>query len=1004
MSMSLSLLEEEEEQCECDSIGSGLPGTSGYRLKFTSAHGAEVSPWHQLPLPASVPVPPPPSPSAGDPDAPSLAQRPGRVSPPSISLSLPGREHANFAELLAPSSRRSACPPPLRFVCQTPRGSVVAFDVAVDEPATPLRLRRAPTAATAATAATRSAGTSRSAASRSPSSSPPRLARPLALAAPCSCGFLPQTCALELPRALLSAEGGGLAEKVDGAEAGGMPMMAVEIGLSETWTGDVRRVIPLAAMTVCVPGSRGNGNATEVANEIAAASDGALSGESEADKNRGMVASRDSTDGTYGRMMWVVVTIATDDPEAGDVWRFMRKASEATIEGIVSGVRRWLEDVYLQTHMPPQGADSASFQPSTGYILPAKLTSRLLIKAHEAWKNALPSLLPYQPEPLQQQRQQQLPPLELQRSACIPNSKQQHQCKPISAVPVAGAPPKQQQAYFPRPPRSSPSAASPKPPRHRGHMSPPGKGSPKQNTPARRQESLPSLFLFEPDNVVPADCPFGLCLPEDTLVPSGGSHGGGEEGGVDLFQSALSVSPGLHSRRSSSSGSSAFGSFDGEECLSSAGSLDLDGGIVDVLKWRQASKKSLNPRRSRHGEGAVRTSVEGGQQYSISNNPARGHPESLPEAEPVLFLRETSMPRSSSNARWRTVRFDEVVEVHVFDSPGEGELDGASWCDAPDVGEEDDYDDEEQEALDAHDVDRTLTLIKRQLTARAAVRGCGANRVPLGSVSGGVVLDPKSQDHRIRSPYVLPSPSPSPSCLSSLTPIFNTPPSHFPPTPCRVQRCSLSVFGVRPVAMHYSVDAHGTSVPSILLLLQSRLYQLHGLSVEGIFRIAAQMEDEDGVRSQLSSGVLPPNLDVHSLAGLIKAWFRELPEGLLDLFTPNQVAGATEEAAASALAETLPAIHRELLDWVINLMADVVEHEAQNKMNARNIALVFAPNMTQVIDPMIGLQHAVRVMEFLRALVEKRRSERAAMGGSLPELTQAGVDSTGAEGKGGQGG
>ncbi|GJP46189.1 hypothetical protein CLOM_g5503 [Closterium sp. NIES-68] len=215
---------------------------------------------------------------------------------------------------------------------------------------------------------------------------------------------------------------------------------------------------------------------------------------------------------------------------------------------------------------------------------------------------------------------------------------------------------------------------------------------------------------------------------------------------------------------------------------------------------------------------------------------------------------------------------------------------------------------------------------------------------------------------------------------------------------------SLSVFGVRPEALHYSIDAHGTGVPTILLLLQSRLYQLHGLSVEGIFRIAAQMEDEDGVRSQLSSGVLPPNLDVHSLAGLIKAWFRELPEGLLDLFSPHQVAGATGEAAACALAATLPAIHRELLEWVVNLMADVVEHEAENKMNARNIALVFAPNMTQVIDPMIGLQHAVRVMEFLRALVEKRRSERAAMGGSLPELTQAGADSTGAEGPGGKGG
>ncbi|GJP64137.1 hypothetical protein CLOP_g21158 [Closterium sp. NIES-67] len=42
---------------------------------------------------------------------------------------------------------------------------------------------------------------------------------------------------------------------------------------------------------------------------------------------------------------------------------------------------------------------------------------------------------------------------------------------------------------------------------------------------------------------------------------------------------------------------------------------------------------------------------------------------------------------------------------------------------------------------------------------------------------------------------------------------------------------SLSVFGVRPEALHYSIDAHGTGVPTILLLLQSRLYQLHGLSL-----------------------------------------------------------------------------------------------------------------------------------------------------------------------------
>jgi hypothetical protein len=44
----------------------------------------------------------------------------------------------------------------------------------------------------------------------------------------------------------------------------------------------------------------------------------------------------------------------------------------------------------------------------------------------------------------------------------------------------------------------------------------------------------------------------------------------------------------------------------------------------------------------------------------------------------------------------------------------------------------------------------------------------------------------------------------------------------------------------------------------------------------------------------------------------------------------------------------LPPVESAILDWAIGLMADVVEHEQFNKMNARNVAMVFAPNMTQV--------------------------------------------------------
>ena len=55
----------------------------------------------------------------------------------------------------------------------------------------------------------------------------------------------------------------------------------------------------------------------------------------------------------------------------------------------------------------------------------------------------------------------------------------------------------------------------------------------------------------------------------------------------------------------------------------------------------------------------------------------------------------------------------------------------------------------------------------------------------------------------------------------------------------------------------------------------------------------------------------------------------------------------TEEDCAE-LARCLPPTEASLLDWAINLMTDVVQQEHLNKMNARNIAMVFAPNMTQV--------------------------------------------------------
>lgn len=57
---------------------------------------------------------------------------------------------------------------------------------------------------------------------------------------------------------------------------------------------------------------------------------------------------------------------------------------------------------------------------------------------------------------------------------------------------------------------------------------------------------------------------------------------------------------------------------------------------------------------------------------------------------------------------------------------------------------------------------------------------------------------------------------------------------------------------------------------------------------------------------------------------------------------------ARSEEECSHLVGLLPPTEGALLDWAINLMADVAQFENFNKMNARNIAMVFAPNMTKV--------------------------------------------------------
>ncbi|KAL8089430.1 hypothetical protein AgCh_039039 [Apium graveolens] len=194
--------------------------------------------------------------------------------------------------------------------------------------------------------------------------------------------------------------------------------------------------------------------------------------------------------------------------------------------------------------------------------------------------------------------------------------------------------------------------------------------------------------------------------------------------------------------------------------------------------------------------------------------------------------------------------------------------------------------------------------------------------------------------------------------------------------PTEVPSASVSVFRVSAESMQCAYDSRGNSVPTILLLMQERLYTQKGLKAEGIFRINPENSKEEHVRDQLNKGIVPKDIDVQCLAGLIKAWFRELPFGVLDGLFPEEVLQCNTEEESVELVKQLKPTETALLNWAIDLMADVVEHEDSNKMNARNIAMVFAPNMTQMSDPLTALMHAVQVMNLLKTLIIKTLRER----------------------------
>jgi hypothetical protein len=134
-----------------------------------------------------------------------------------------------------------------------------------------------------------------------------------------------------------------------------------------------------------------------------------------------------------------------------------------------------------------------------------------------------------------------------------------------------------------------------------------------------------------------------------------------------------------------------------------------------------------------------------------------------------------------------------------------------------------------------------------------------------------------------------------------------------------------------------------------------------GLEAEGIFRISGKKAESDKLKEVLAnkkadlSKIDPWEYckSPHSIAALIRLYFREMKEPILtfelydSFIAAESQKGAERLTTIGKLIEALPPKNKQLLSYFATFLNNVSKHSGTNKMVASNLSTIFAPSFMQ---------------------------------------------------------
>lgn len=148
----------------------------------------------------------------------------------------------------------------------------------------------------------------------------------------------------------------------------------------------------------------------------------------------------------------------------------------------------------------------------------------------------------------------------------------------------------------------------------------------------------------------------------------------------------------------------------------------------------------------------------------------------------------------------------------------------------------------------------------------------------------------------------------------------------------------------------------GRDIPLVLKCC-SEFIEAHGI-VDGIYRLSGVTSNIQRLRSIFDEDRLPTLVedsvikqDIHSVASLLKMYFRELPNPLCTYQLYDEFVAAVQSAIDRRIenmrkvVRKLPPPHYRTLKYLMGHLGHVCSHSSGTGMTARNVAIVWAPNL-----------------------------------------------------------